>query len=140
MSNFETKCVLVIDENLPLGLIANTAAILGITVGKYAPEIVGSRVIDHSGIEHLGIVKTPVPILKGSADLLHGLRDKTRTEEFADLIVVDFSDTAQSCKTYEEYIAKLQKISKNSYRYFGLGIYGDKKKVNRLTGGLPLLR
>lgn len=55
------------------------------------------------------------------------------TEPFADLLVVDFSDTAQSCKTYEEYTAKLQKIFKSGYRYFGLGIYGEKKKVNRLT-------
>lgn len=28
------KCVMVIDEQLPLGLIANTAAIMGITLGK----------------------------------------------------------------------------------------------------------
>ena len=28
------KCVMVIDENLPLGIIANTAAIMGITLGK----------------------------------------------------------------------------------------------------------
>ena len=27
------KCVIVVDENLPLGIIANTAAILGITMG-----------------------------------------------------------------------------------------------------------
>lgn len=26
------KCVIVVDENLPLGIIANTAAILGITM------------------------------------------------------------------------------------------------------------
>ncbi|MDQ0200724.1 hypothetical protein J2S10_003926 [Neobacillus ginsengisoli] len=38
MSNLETKCVLVIDENLPLGLIANTAAILGVTLGSMLPR------------------------------------------------------------------------------------------------------
>lgn len=38
MHSMETKCVLVIDENLPLGLIANTAAILGVTLGKEAPK------------------------------------------------------------------------------------------------------
>lgn len=27
------KCVMIVDESLPIGLIANTAAILGITVG-----------------------------------------------------------------------------------------------------------
>ena len=28
------KCVMILDESLPLGLIANTAAIMGITLGK----------------------------------------------------------------------------------------------------------
>ena len=28
------KCVIVVDEELPLGIIANTAVILGITLGK----------------------------------------------------------------------------------------------------------
>ena len=40
------KCVMVIDENLPLGIIANTAAIMGITMGKQMPEIVGADVYD----------------------------------------------------------------------------------------------
>lgn len=35
------KCVLVIDEAMPRGLAANTAAILGITWGRLRPELVG---------------------------------------------------------------------------------------------------
>ena len=35
------KCVIVVDEELPLGIIANTAVILGITLGKTMPEAVG---------------------------------------------------------------------------------------------------
>lgn len=140
MHSMETKCVLVIDKNLPLGLIANTAAILGVTLGKEIPEMVGEDVADRSGVEHAGIVKTPVPILKGDAQILHQLRDKTMTDMFADLTVVDFSNAAQSCKTYEEYIAKLREKSKSDYLYYGLGIYGEMKKVNQLTGSLALLR
>ena len=37
------KCVMVIDEHLPLGIIANTAAIMGITLGKKMPEVVGAE-------------------------------------------------------------------------------------------------
>ena len=40
---------MVLDENLPLGLLANTAAILGITLGKHMPEAVGADVLDGSG-------------------------------------------------------------------------------------------
>lgn len=32
----DKKCVIVIDENILLGILANTAAILGITLGKNA--------------------------------------------------------------------------------------------------------
>ncbi|MDT2044986.1 DUF2000 domain-containing protein [Priestia flexa] len=140
MSHCEKKCVLVIDENLPLGLIANTAAILGVTLGAKVADMIGDNVVDGSGIEHLGIVKAPIPILKGTTELLSNLKDKTMTEPFLDLIVIDFSDAAQRCKTYEDYITKLQTMSKVDYRYFGLGIYGDKKKVNSLTGDIALLR
>ena len=40
------KCVIVVDEELPLGIIANTAVILGITLGKTMPEAVGPDVIE----------------------------------------------------------------------------------------------
>ncbi|MED1095949.1 MULTISPECIES: DUF2000 domain-containing protein [Bacillus] len=46
----------------------------------------------------------------------------------------------RSCKTYEEYTAKLQNQAKTDYQHFGLDIYGEKKKVNRLTGSFSLLR
>ena len=34
MEQIEEKCVLVLHEALPLGVAANTAAILGVTLGK----------------------------------------------------------------------------------------------------------
>lgn len=61
------KCVMVIDKSLPLGLIANTAVIMVITLGKKMPEVVGADVTDQSGSEHLGIIEFPVPILQNYA-------------------------------------------------------------------------
>ncbi|WP_307893193.1 DUF2000 domain-containing protein [Bacillus swezeyi] len=136
----ETKCALIIDENLPLGLIANTAAILGAALGKNKPGLLGENVTDGSGIEHLGIVKVPIPILKGNAELLHELRNKLLTDDFNDILTVDFTDVAQSIHTYEAYTEKFQSTASSDYRYFGIGVCGDKKKVNRLTGSLGLLR
>ena len=100
------KCVMVIDENLPLGIIANTAAVMGITIGKQMPEVVGSDVIDQTGNQHLGIIEFPVPILKGTPELIKEIREKLYQPEFQDLAVVDFSDLAQGCKTYDEFIKK----------------------------------
>ena len=134
------KCVMVIDETLPLGLIANTAAIMGITMGKEMPEVVGANVTDQSGNQHLGIIEFPVPILKGSPEVIKEIREKLYQPEFQDLSVVDFSDLAQGCKSYEEFIEKMAAVSENSLQYFGVAICGPKKKVNKLTGSMPLLR
>lgn len=134
------KCVMVIDENLPLGIIANTAAIMGITLGKEMPEIVGANVTDQSGNKHLGIIEFPVPILKGTPEIIKEIREKLYQSDFQDLTVVDFSDLAQSCKTYNEFIKKMGSVSESALQYFGLAICGPKKKVNRLTGSMPLLR
>ena len=134
------KCVMVIDEDLPLGLAANTAAIMGVTLGKRMPEIVGADVRDAAGREHLGIIEFPVPVLKGTPEFLRSLRETLYGPDFQDLTVVDFSDLAQGCKTYGEFVGKMGETEGDALQYFGLAICGARKKVDRLTGSLPLLR
>lgn len=134
------KCVMIIDESLPLGLIANTAAIMGITLGKTMPEVVGTDVVDQSGNKHLGIIEFPVPILKGNAEIIKGIREKLYQPEYEELTVVDFSDLAQSCKTYDEFAEKMGQVQEEILNYLGVAICGPKKKVNKLTGSMGLLR
>lgn len=134
------KCVMVIDEKLPLGVIANAAAIMGITLGKKMPEVVGADVRDRSGREHLGIIEFPVPVLRGDAERIKGIREKLYEPEFSDLTVVDFSDLAQGCKTYGEFVEKMGETEEGELNYLGIAVCGEKKKVNRLTGSLGLLR
>lgn len=134
------KCVMVIDEGLPRGLLANTAAIMGITLGKKMPEVVGADVADQSGREHLGIIEFPVPILRGSPESIRQMREKLYQLDFRDLTVVDFSDLAQGCRTYDEFVEKMGQIPESSLQYFGVAVCGPKKKVNKLTGSMPLLR
>lgn len=127
------KCVMVIDEHLPLGVIANAAAIMGITLGKKLPEMVGADVTDQSGNEHLGIIKFPIPILKGSPEMIKQIRERLFQPDFQDLTVVDFSDLAQGCKTYGEFAEKMERTPESGLQYFGLAVCGAKKKVNKLT-------
>lgn len=134
------KCVMIIDSELPIGVIANTSAILGVTLGKYFPEQVGEDVADATGKTHLGIITIPIAMLKESKDSLKELRERLYGPEYSDLVVVDFSDVAQSCNVYSEYVAKAASVPEEGHIYFGIAIYGDKKKVNSLTGALPLLR
>lgn len=134
------KCVIVVDENLPLGVIANTAAILGITMGMKMPDVVGNDVLDLEGNPHMGIIQFLVPILKGNTKILNKLRTKLFEMQFSELTVVDFSDLAQGCKTYNEFIGKMANTSESKLNYIGIAVCGNKKQINKLTGSMPLLR
>ena len=126
------KCVLVIDEAMPRGLAANTAAILGITWGRLRPELVGEDVTDAAGAIHPGIIRTPVPVLSGRPETFQTLRRQ--------LAELEFADVAQSCRTYGEFIEKMARTGPGELRYLGMALLGPRHQVDRLTGSLPLLR
>lgn len=100
------KCVIVVDGSLPLGLIANTCAIMGITLGKKFLQIVGGSAFDKNGNEHLGIIEFPVPILQAEANRIKFIRSKLYEDNSADVVCVDFSDVAQGAKRMRSLSAK----------------------------------
>ena len=135
----DEKCVMIIDENLPIGLIANTTAVLGATLGKINKQIIGNDVCDLDNKIHPGIVNIPIPILKANSQLIRELLDKTNNY-LDEISVIDFCDLAQSCKDYEDYTSKMKLTSEKTLNYSGICLYGNKKRINKLTGNLPLLR
>lgn len=136
----DRKCVMILNEELPAGVLANAAGILGITLGKQVPDTIGPDICDKNGRQHLGIVALPVPVLKADKEKLKAIREKLFQPEFADCVVVDFTDVDQSCQNYEDYIARAAGTGEEEVTYLGIGICGARKKVNRLSGSLPLLR
>ena len=46
LSPLTHKCVLVVEETLPAGVIANISAVLSMTIGKEVPQIIGGDVTD----------------------------------------------------------------------------------------------
>lgn len=43
-------------------------------------------------------------------------------------------------EVYDEFINKMGNENEIDLNYFGIGICGEKKKINKLTGSMPLLR
>ena len=72
--------------------------------------------------------------------MIKSIREKLYEPDFSDLTVVDFSDLAQDCKTYNEFMEKMKNVSETELNYLGIAICGAKRKVNKLTGSMPLLR
>lgn len=135
----EKKCVLVIDENLPLGVVANTAAVLALGLGKLIPEMIGDDFQDGEGYVRRGITTYPIPALKGNAELLRSMRAKLKDYE-ADLIVIDLFGATRTTRSYEEYIRVVQSTPEDQLEYLGIAISGSKKLVNKFTGNLGLLK
>ncbi len=133
------KCVIVVDQDLPLGVIANTASVLSLSIGKSVPEIVGNDLEDSNGNKRKGITTVPIPILKRNNLNLTELREALKPHEPA-LTVVDVISATRTTKSYEEYSEQLKQTPVEKLEYQGIALYGDSKLVNRFTGSLGLLR
>ena len=134
----EKKCVMVVDTGLPVGLAVNAAAVLAVTLGRRIESIVGPDVADASGGLHIGLVDIPIPVLRAEAEVLGDVRSRAVATD--GLLVVGFTDAAQTSKTYEDYTERMAASAPEDLRYLGVALYGDKRLVNKLTGSLPLLR
>jgi len=140
MNQIDMKCVLVIDKALPLGLIANTSAILGCSLGRYMEEIVGEDVVDRDNFNHKGIINTPLPILSSTRDEIKALYNSAIKKYSGKITIIDFNNIAQKCNDYNKYIENLSCTFSDELNYLGICMYGNKKTVNSLVGSLPTLR
>lgn len=134
------KCVMIINEKLPRGLIANTSAVLALSIGNKIKGIIGEDVKDQDDQVHRGITQLSVPLLRGDSDAIHSIRNKLLKINSDEIFFVDFCDVAQKSKSYDEYRSKLNRTPADELTYLGIAIYGPAEKINKLTGNIGLLR
>jgi hypothetical protein len=131
------KIVMVVNRALSSGLAANTAAVLGLSLGKELPGIIGEDCYDGSEALHKGITSMVIPVLSASGEEISGLNRMVSGDD--SLAMIGFSRIAQSSRSYEEYREKLSGTPSVDIEYSGICIYGNRTKVEALTGSLPLL-
>jgi hypothetical protein len=132
------RCVIVVSDSLSDGLTVNAAAVVALTLGQRVPQLIGPDVKDGEGFVHPGITLIPVPVLSAPVSLVAQILAEARPDP--ELIVIGFTDTAQCCRTYDEYTERMARTRAADLGYASVGLYGPKKQINRLTGSLPLLR
>jgi len=133
------KAVIIVDEELPSGVITNTAAILGMSLGKKYPEIVGRNLINKDKEMHEGITIIGLPILSADKDKLKNIR-KNAKEYKNQIFEVNVLNLTRVTRSYEEYAEKLEQISNQDLEYQGILLCGEKKAINKLTGNLSLFK
>ncbi|MFI5956185.1 DUF2000 domain-containing protein [Cryptosporangium sp. NPDC051539] len=133
-----TKWVVVVDRDLPIGLIANAAALLSATVGRHLPDLLGPATVDGSGAEHASLPYVGCSILGADGAAVHAIRTKAATKPT--LLVVDVPRIAQQSTSYVEYQAAMAATPPEELAYYAVGLVGPKNQVDKLVGGLTLLR
>ena len=133
------KMVIVLDDALPVGLKANTAAVLSLTLGNKLEGLIGKDLTDGSNNVHTALTTIPLPILTSSTEKLKEIY--AQGYELKDqLLLIDITDAAQTTKNYTDYEEKLKQATTDQLKLLGIALAGSKKLVNKLTGNLPLLR
>ncbi|WHT21956.1 DUF2000 domain-containing protein [Crossiella sp. CA-258035] len=132
------KWVMAVDPELPIGLIANATACLGAVIGRALPNVLGPDTKDGAGSVHAGLPWLGCPILAADAERLSRIRAKA--QDRPDVLIADMSEVAQNGRVYDEYQDALATLAAEDIRYRALAIVGPRNRVDKLVGGLPLLR
>jgi hypothetical protein len=131
------RCVIVVDEDLPAGLAANAAAVLALTLGAREPELVGEDFVDADAEPHPGLIPIGLPVLRAAREELVELRRRATADGVR---VVDFPAYGQQTNDYDEFRGMVAATPSAELSYLGVAVYGPRRAVGRLTGGLALLR
>lgn len=135
----DSRLAIIVNPELPLGLIANTVGAIGIGLGARLPWLgnrplsdADGRIIDDSAI-------LSVPILAATPEVIGALMLKAMPRGDDSALVV-FPAFSRSLHDYQEYEAQLQGKRLADEVVDGVGLCGPAKWVKSLTGSLRLLR
>jgi hypothetical protein len=131
------KCVVVVDDALPIGLQANIAGVLCLSVGRDHPDVLGDATADADGQTYAGITRIPMPVLMAPTDTISRIAAAARAES---LYIACFTDAALTTKNYDAYTRQLADTPTDQVVHHGLVLLARDNAVRRLTSGLPLLR
>lgn len=135
----QLKTVLILNPELPAGVMANAAGVLAMSLARQLPELVGDDFQDQQQQIHLGITQYALPVLTLPVKELNTLR-QTLFDYQDQLLVVDLSDATRRTRSYQDYKTDLAALPAEQVVYQGIALCGPKKLINRFTGHLPLLR
>jgi hypothetical protein len=132
------KSIILIDKNLPSGLAVNAACVISVNLGRKISQLVGKDLLSKDEVLYPGVVCSPLPILVADNNLLNDLYHKVKLSQ--NIFALPFSSLAQSCRTYEEYTEKMSNTHSNDINIIGLGLVGQKKEINKLSGSFSLFK
>ena len=137
------KLAIILNPDLPVGLIANTAAVISIGLGAAEPRLGAVKLSDRSGFGYRSSADRPVPILQATHTELQSLSkraNKTKNGDDQASTMVLFPAFARRLHSFSDYMDALPQCDIGEEDLDGIGLVGPEKWVKSLTGNLKLLR
>lgn len=133
------RLAIIVNPELSLGLIANTASALGIGLAAKFPQLAASQLSDSQGRALDVSSKLPVPVLQASPEQIREILLKALAGD-AEKAIVPFPAYARSMHSFDEYVQAFPQRDLATEILDGLALCGPEKWVKSLTGALKLLR
>jgi hypothetical protein len=135
----DLRLAVVVDPNLPPGLLANTVAVVAAGLGAACPGIGGVTMRDGDGRRFSNSADRPIAVLQadgaGLAALFARLQD---VPEGA--VTVVFPCFARTLHAFADYAETLPSRHVAKEPLEGIGLCGPGRWVKSLTGSMKLLR
>ena len=135
----DLRVAVIVDPDLPLGLLANTIAAISIGLGGCHPAMSGLWLADAKGVAIRASADRPIPILQADGDRLRNLLVTAAAQE-NDLTLVAFPAFARSLHEFAEYEHVFPTRTLADEKIDGVGLAGPTRLIRSLTGSLKLLR
>jgi len=137
----EKKTVAVLAANLEPGVALNVVGHLAISLGAYAEkDLMGrSKLVDASGVSHVGISKYPVIITKVKAGRVRQLIHEAKQHP-NDILIIDYPEQMLTTGHDDELAEAISTTKEEEINYFGAILYGKSELINTLTGKFSLWR
>lgn len=133
------RIAIIVDPTLPVGLVANTTATIGIGLGAAISAFGNTVLTDNVGRAIHNSADRPVPILQAPVDTIRDLLLKSLPPPEGARVVA-FPQFARSLHSFSDYLESFPNIDLATEAIEGLGLAGPEKWVRSLTGNLKLLR
>ncbi len=130
------KAAIIINPDLPIGILANAVACITSGLFLQGNEYVGPEILGEN-VTYIPITKIPILILKpGNKSLI----ELCKQAQSSGLKYMAFTREGQSTTDYSLYEKAVAGKPLETVTLLGIGLVGPEKIVNSIVGSLPMLR
>jgi hypothetical protein len=136
MVTYDTKIGIVVRNDLAIWQKLNVACFLAGGLAKTFPEIGGEPYVDGSNRVYLALVRQPILIFGADGDQILRALERARAREIRVGIY-----TEELFATYNDVDnrAAVASVPSENLNLVGLGVYADRRIVDKILKGLQLL-